>query len=200
MADKLKLAIEIIRNSGGIIRTSEATIKGIHSRTLYALRDNGIIEAVSRGLYQLVDRAPVADPDLETVSLKVPRATICLISALSFHNLTTQIPHSVSIALVKGAETPRIDYPPLTVYRMSERSLCSGVEEHQMGAAIVKVFSREKTIADCFKFRNKIGLDIVLEALKFYMTRGDKNIPKLLEYASICRVTKIVTPYLESFL
>lgn len=198
MKPKLKEAINIIEANGGVIRTSIARDNGIHYRTLYELRDRGEIETVSRGLYQLSNRNPVGEPDLETVALKIPKATVCLISALSFHNLTTQIPHSVSIALPQRTKTPILDYPPITVHRMDEKSILSGVDEYQIGVATVKVFSAEKTIADCFKFRNKIGMDVVLEALKLYMNKKEKNTNKLLEYAKVCRVTKVITPYLES--
>lgn len=198
MKPKYQEAIEIIKANGGVIRTTVARDKGIHYRTLYELRDQGEIETVSRGLYQLFDRTPVGEPDLETVALKIPKAIVCLISALSYHNLTTQIPHTVSIALPQRTKTPKLDYPPVTVHRMDDSSINSGVEEYHIGVAAVKVFSAEKTIADCFKFRNKIGMDIVLEALKLYMARKDKNTKKLLEYAKVCRVTKVITPYLES--
>ena len=100
---------------------------------------------------------PISEPDIITVALRIPNAVICLISALSYHNITTQIPHMVFIALEKGAETPRIDYPPISVHRLSGESFTAGIEVYEIDGVSVKVYSPEKTIVDCFKFRNKIG-------------------------------------------
>ena len=109
-------AKEIFRGRGGVLRTSEAIRAGIHPRTLYAMRDTGIVERLSRGLYRLADLPPLADPDLVTVALMVPAGAVCLISALAFHDITTQVPHEVHLALTRGAEPPRLRYPPLRVY------------------------------------------------------------------------------------
>ena len=173
---------------------------GIHPRTLYELRDKGILEVLSRGVYRLTDQEDIADPDLIIVASRIPQSVICLISALSFHEITTQIPHAIAIALPKGAETPRLHYPPLNVHRFSEEALKEGVEKHQINGVTVKVFNPEKTLADCFKFRNKIGMDIVLEALKLYRSKGSFNTEKLLRYAKTCRVEKVMRPYLEAML
>lgn len=193
-------ARRIISQDGGVIRTSDAIRAGIHPRTLYALRDKGVLELLSRGVYRLTDQEGVADPDLIIVASRIPHAVICLISALSFHEITTQIPHAIAIALPKGAETPRLNYPPLSIHRFSEEALKQGVENHQINGIKVKVFNAEKTLADCFKFRNKIGMDIVLEALKLYRSKGSFNTEKLLSYARICRVENVMRPYLEVML
>jgi predicted transcriptional regulator of viral defense system len=193
-------AIETIRRRGGIIRTAEAIRNGIHPRTLYELRDNGQLETLSRGLYRLTDDETLSEPDFVIVASRIPQAVLCLVSALAFHELTTQVPHSVSIALAKGTENPRLDYPPLSVHRFSGPSFTQGVEEHPIDEVKLKVYSPEKTIADSFKFRNKIGMDVVLEALKLYMTRRQIKIDELIKYARICRVEKIIRPYLEASL
>ena len=114
-----------------------------------------------------MDQDQISDPDLVIVAKRVPQAVICLVSALAYHDITTQIPHAVSIALPKGAETPRVDYPPISVHGFSEAAL-KGVETHQIDGVSINIYCPEKTLADCFKFRNKLGMDIVLEALKFY--------------------------------
>jgi predicted transcriptional regulator of viral defense system len=186
------------KDKGGIIRTTEAIREGVHPRTLYQLRDNGTLQRLSRGVYRISERKPLSDPDLVTVSIRVPRGIICLVSALAFHGITTQIPHAVSIALEKGAESPRIDHPPIVVYRFSQASLAAGIEEHEIDGVKIRVYSPEKTIADCFKFRNKIGMDIVLEAFKLYRARKKASLQRLLEYARICRVEKVMSPYLEA--
>jgi len=193
-------ALDAIREMGGTVRTMDAIRAGIHSRTLYQLRDTGEIEVLSRGVYRLTDQEQITDPDLVIVAKRVPQAIICLVSALAYHEITTQIPHAVSIALPKGAETPRVDYPPIRVHRFSETALKEGIETHQIDSVSIKIYCPEKTLADCFKFRNKLGMDIVLEALKFYKTRKKFNLEKLIKYAKVCRVEKIMRPYLEAIL
>lgn len=193
-------ALMTIRELGGIIRTRDAIQAGIHPRTLYQLRDSGELEVLSRGVYRLTAQGDISDPDLVIVATRVPQAIICLVSALAFHEITTQIPHAVSIALAKGSETPRLDYPPLSVYRFSEAALKEGVETHQIDGISVKVYCPEKTLADCFKFRNKLGMDIVLEALKLYKARKKFNLGELIRYAKVCRVEKVMRPYLEATL
>lgn len=196
-ADRAK---RIIRSRGGLIRTSDAIGVGIHPRTIYQLRDSGILERLSRGVWRLTEQSPLSNPDLVTVAARIPGAVICLISALAFHEITTQIPHAVSIALPKGAGSPRLDYPPITAHRFSGPALTEGIEEHIIDGLSVRIYSPEKTIADCFKFRNKIGMDVVLEALKFYKGRKGLNLGELLKYAKICRVETVMRPYLEASL
>lgn len=195
--DKAKRRIKKI---GGAVRTAEAVRAGIHPRTLYELRDAGDLEQVSRGVFRLSEQEPLSNPDLVTVALRVPRAVVCLISALSFHGITTQIPHAISIALEPGSESPRIDYPPVSVHRFSGAALTTGIEDHKIDGVWVRFYSVEKTLADCFKYRNKIGMDVVLEALTFYKARKKVKLSELLEYARACRVEKIMKPYLEAML
>lgn len=191
-------AKQIIRQNGGIIKTSAAIQARIHPRTLYQLRDAGDLELISRGIYRLTDIAPISNPDLVTVAARIPNSVVCLISALSFHEITTQIPHSVSVSILKDSKPSQIDYPPVQFHKFSPESYHAGIEEHQIDGVTVKVYSPEKTIADCFKFRNKIGMDVVLESFKLYKSRMKFNHHKILEYARICRVEKVIFPYLEA--
>ncbi len=191
-------ATEIIRDRNGIIRTSAAIKAGIHPRTLYQMRDSGVLEQLSRGIYHLTDIEAVSNPDIVVIASRIPNSVICLISALSFHGITTQIPHEVSIAIPKDKKAPVIDYPPLKVYKFSSSSFNSGIEEHKIDGLKVKIYNPEKTLADCFKFRNKIGMDVVLEALKLYRNNMKFQHKKILEYARVCRVDKIILPYLEA--
>lgn len=193
-------ALMTIREMGGTIRTGNAIRAGIHPRTLYQLRDSGDLEVLSRGTYRLAAQGDVSDLDLTIVAARIPHAVVCLVSALAFHEITTQIPRAVSIALAKGSETPRLDYPPLAVQRFSEAALKEGVEEHQVDGLSIKVYGAEKTLADCFKFRNKLGMDVVLEALKLYKARKEFDLGELLRYAKVCRVEKIMRPYLEAIM
>jgi len=193
-------AVEIFKDHGGMLRTAQALRAGIHSETLYALRDSGVIERMSRGLYRLAGSQPLGNPDLVTVSARVSAGIICLISALSFHELTTQIPHEVHVALPYGAEEPRLEHPPIRTYRFSGQAYTGGVEIHDLDGFAVRVYSPEKTLADCFKFRNRVGLDTAIEAIRFYKERKQVDVEALMHYAAICRVNRIIRPYLEALL
>jgi len=191
---------EIFHQYGGQLKMSDAIKHGITRYMLYSLRDKGIIEQISRGLYRLTDLPPLGNQDLVAVSLRAPNAVICLVSALSYHELTTQIPHIISVAVPRGAHIPLIDYPPTQVHRFSDVAYQSGIEEHMIDGISIKIYSPEKTLVDCFKYRNKIGMDIVLEAIKFYRVRKQFDVKKILEYAKICRVERAITPYLEAII
>ena len=190
-------AKQIFRRHDGILKTGEALSQGIHRRTLYAMRDEGVLERLDRGLYRLADLPPLSDPDLVTVARKIPKGVICLISALHFHNITTQIPHTVSIAVNRGTEPPRLTFPPIRIYWFSGEAFAAGIEQHSIENTTVRVYSAEKTLADCFKYRNKIGMDTVLEALELYRERMKPKPRKLIEFARVCRVEKTMRPYLE---
>ena len=198
--DAVRKALKTFRKRGGMLRMAEAIEAGIHRNTLYRMVNDGLIERVSRGLYRATDAEPLASPDLVTVSVKVPDGVICLISALAFHNLTTQIPHEVYLAISRNSEPPRIDYPPVRSFRFSGKAFSEGIERPKVDGIMVPIYCREKTIADCFKFRNQIGLDTAIEAVKFYKDQPKRNVKALLEYASICRVTKVIRPYLEAIM
>jgi predicted transcriptional regulator of viral defense system len=193
-----KQPIDIFRKYGGQLRMSDAIKHGITRYTLYTLRDKGLIEPVSRGIYRLVDLPPISNPDLVTVSLRFPNAVVCLVSALAYHQITTQIPHEVSVAVPRDSRMPTLDYPPIQAYRLSDQPYQAGIESHPIDGVSVKIYNPEKTLADCFKYRNKIGMDVVLEALKLYKTRKPFDLKNLLQYAKICRVDKVMQPYLEA--
>jgi predicted transcriptional regulator of viral defense system len=197
---RFERAVEIFKDHGGALRTAQALRAGIHSETLYALRDSGVIERMSRGLYRLAGSQPLGNPDLVTVAARVSAGIICLISALSFHKLTTQIPHEVHVALPYAAEEPRLEHPPIRTYRFSGQAYTEGVEIHELDGFAVRIYSPEKTLADCFKFRNKVGLDTAIEAIRFYRERKQVDVEALMHYAAICRVKKIIRPYLEALL
>jgi predicted transcriptional regulator of viral defense system len=188
------------RKHGGIMRMANAVQAGIHRNTLYAMRDAGVLEQLSRGLYRLADAPPLANPDLVTVARRVPRGVVCLISALALHDLTTQIPHEVWLAVPRDSEPPRVDYPPIRVFRYTNQAFAAGIEARDMDGTKVSVYSREKTLADCFKYRNKIGLDTAVEALKRYKQQGRIDADALLRYAQTCRVANVMRPYLEAVL
>lgn len=196
----ISAALDHFRAHGGILRTREALEAGIHPRTLYALRDSGRIELLSRGLYRLADAPSLGNPDLVTVALKIPNGVLCLISALAWHELTTQIPHEICVAIPRGAEPPRLSFPPVRYFWFSGSAYSEGIEMQEVDGVPVRIYSREKTLADCFKHRNRIGLDTVLESLRTYRNQGRVNVESLLHYAEICRVKRVIQPYLEAVL
>ncbi len=189
---------DIFRAAGGQLRMSEAIEKGISRYTLYKMRDEGILEQLSRGIYRLSELPAIGNPDLVTVSLRIPNAVICLISALAFHNLTTQIPHVIDIALPRTARNPSLEYPAICVHRFSEKTWSPGIEERVIDTVPIRIYNAEKTIADCFRYRNQLGMDIILESLRLYAKKDDVKYDKLLEYARINRVEKTIYPYLEA--
>jgi len=195
-----QVALDLFRRYGGTLPTREALRLGIHPRTLYALRDSGALQRLSRGLYRLADLPPLSNPDLIIVARRLPQAVVCLVSALAFHNLTTQVPHTVDVALRSGSSRPTLDYPPLRTFWFSGLAWSEGVEVHPLDGAPVRIYGPAKSVADCFKYRRKIGLDIALEALRLYRKRRDFQVDTLLRYARICRVENVMRPYLETLL
>ncbi|NGX38824.1 MAG: hypothetical protein KR126chlam1_00137 [Chlamydiae bacterium] len=193
-------ALEIFQSKGGILRTSEALEAGIHPRTLYQLRDRNAIEQITRGLYGIAGLPEVSDPDLVIAAKKVPNGIICLISALYFHRLTSQIPHCVHIAIPQHIKAPKVDYPPMRFYWFSEKTWNAGIEEHEIGTTLVRCYSKEKTIIDCFKHREKIGIEVGIEALRNYWEKGQANLNEINKYAKISKVDKILNPYLEAII
>ena len=196
----LNKALQSLRKTGGVFRMSEALRLGIHRRDLYKLRDDGKLEMLSRGLYRLKEGPEPSLPDFIPAAKKVPQGVICLISALAFHRITTQIPHFVYLAIPRKAYKPTISYPPMRYFWYSEKLLITGVEKHQMDGFTFKIFDVEKTLIDCIKFRNKIGMDVVLEALKMYWRRGKPNINKLMAYAKLFRVENVLRPIMETII
>ena len=191
---------DLLHPQAGIFRTGEALKAGIHPRTLYMMLEQKVIEKLGRGIYRFSDMPSLGNPDLATIAMKVSKGVICLISALSYHELTTEIPHEIYVALPRGAEPPRLDYPPVRVFWFSGPAFTEGIEGHDVDGIPVKVYNPEKTLADCFKYRNKIGLDVALEALKIYRQRKRFRTDDLMYFARICRVEKIMRPYLEATL
>jgi predicted transcriptional regulator of viral defense system len=196
----LEKALRLIQRQDSPIRTTQVLQAGIHPRTLYQLRDQGYLEQISRGVYRLTTEPIITNPDLFIVAARIPQCVLCLVSALAYHNLTTQIPHAIEIALPRGTESPRLDYPPISLHRFSVKSFSAGIAIHDVDGIPIQVYNPEKTLADCCKFRNQIGMDVFLEALEFYRLRKQTNPTQILHYAQICRVQKVITPYLEALL
>jgi predicted transcriptional regulator of viral defense system len=194
----LAKARHVFTEHKGMLRTSDAIRLGVHPRILYKLRDRGELETVGRGIYRLSTAPALTSPDLVSVAIRIPRAVICLISALAHHGLT---PHAVDVALPSHAQIPKLDGIPLRVFWYSDPSFSAGLEVVLIDQVPVRVYSPEKTIADCFKYRNKIGLDIAIEALRAYRERTRKlDYQAISRFAKVNRVEKVMRPYLEATL
>jgi predicted transcriptional regulator of viral defense system len=182
----------------GIVRPRDLEALGIPREYLLRLYRQGKLSRTARGIYTLPDAAVTERHSYAEVAKRVPEAVLCLLSALTFHELTTQSPAAVWIALGKGARKPAILSPSLRVVRLTEPSLSEGVEKHTVEGVSVRVYSAAKTVADCFKFRNKIGLDIAIEALKDCLRQKKATVNDIYHYAKICRVSNVIRPYMEA--
>jgi predicted transcriptional regulator of viral defense system len=183
-----------------MLRTGQALELAIHPRTLYELRDAGKIVSITRGRYRLAGLPPLGNPDLVAVASAAPKGVICLISALAFHGITTQVPHQVDLALANKGNRPRLKYPPVRVFWFSGPAFSEGIQTHVLDGVNVRVYSPAKTVADCFKYRNKIGLDIALEALRLCRRQRQATVDELMGCARTCRVANVIRPYLEAML
>lgn len=198
MRESYQIVERQFKQHRGIMRMSDILAAGVNRRALYSMVEAGHLERISRGIYRLSSLPALETPDLVTVAKRIPKCVICLISALAYHGLTTQIPHAVDVAIVKGTERPRIDYPPINVYWFSGSAFTEGIQEIEVDGHHVRMYSAEKSIADAFKYRNKIGLDIAIEALKLWRERPGVSFEQLLVQARICRVERVIRPYLEA--
>jgi predicted transcriptional regulator of viral defense system len=192
------IVLALFREHGPILRTREILELGVHPRTLYELRDSGDLVRMSRGIYCLPESAEMGLQEIAATALRAPQGVVCLVSALSFHNITTEIPRAVYLALPRPKTAPRIDYPPVRIFTFARDAYDAGIEEHDVEGVKVKIYDPAKTVVDCFKFRNRIGLDVAIEALRFCTER--RSIPPrvFLDYARTCRVERVMMPYLEA--
>ncbi len=191
---------KIIRlaRAGGVIRAAEVEAAGIHRKHLIELTQDGTLERVGRGLYRLAGSPVTEHQSLVEASKAVPQGVICLLSALAFHRMTTQLPHEVWIAISREARRPTFHSLQLRVVQMSERGLNTDVEHHKLAGVEVRVFSKAKTVVDCFKWRKIVGQDVAIEALRDYLSRRSSKPTELMRLARICRVSSVMRPYMEA--
>lgn len=189
--------LEVIRRLG-VVRPGDLEARGIPRGRIYRLVRQGLVERKARGLYVASDHDPTAEHSLAQVAKQVPRGVICLLSALQYHELTTQLPHEVWVAIPEKARHPRIEVPPLRVVRFSGPALTQGAETHEIEGVPVRITSVAKTLADCFKYRNKIGLDVALEALREAWRERRVTMDEIDRFSQICRVQRVMRPYLEA--
>lgn len=182
----------------GLLRASDLEAIDAPRVILTRLTASGLLEKIGRGLYRLPDSQGSEHEGLVTVATKVPQAVFCLLSALQFHELTTQLPRQIWIAMPRGSHTPRLDYPPIKMVQFTGAAYTAGVEETERDGVKLRVYGVAKTVADCFKHRNKIGLDVALEALKDARARNKASVDDIWRNAQVCRVAHVIRPYLES--
>jgi predicted transcriptional regulator of viral defense system len=182
----------------GVITAREAARLGVHSQLLTRLVRQGDLERIARGQYRFQDHPITEHHTLTIVSRAVPDGVICLLSVLSFHGIGTQLPAEIWLAVERSAPQPRLHYPPLRVVRFSGEAFSSGIEVHRLEGQPVRMYSVAKTLADLFKYRNKVGLDVALEALREAWREQRFTMDELDRYAQICRVRRVMRPYLEA--
>lgn len=192
-----KRAIDLIRRSG-LMRTRDLEANGVSRVELQRLQEQGIIERVGRGLYGLPGVVLTEHHTFAEASSLVPAGVICLLSALRFHGLTTQNPSDVWMAVEKKAWRPARTEVRLRIVYLSGDAFTAGVEEHDVGGVRIRVYAAAKTVADCFKFRNSIGVDVAVEALRDFTRRHRGGANELARYARICRVSRVMQPYMDS--
>lgn len=190
--------IRDIAKEQGIIRPRDLAARGIAREHLRRLCRAGKLHRVARGVYMLPDRSISEHHSLALAAKRIPKGVICLLSALRFHGLTTQSPHQVWIALPNNAVQPSVSTPAIRLVRFSGPALEAGVERHSVEGVAVKVYGAAKTVADCFKYRNKIGVDVAIEALRDALSSRKATIDEIYRFAKVCRVANVMRPYLES--
>jgi len=195
--DKTKRILELAHNSG-VVSSGEVRSQGFHHEYLRQLCEEGKLVRVGRGLYSLPNPNVTVHHGLAQAGKVVPKGVICLLSALRFHEIGTQAPHEVWIAIDRRSARPRAKYPRMRIMRFSGKSLTEGIDKHIVEGVLVRIYNPAKTVADCFKYRNKIGLDVALEALREAIRERRCTTDELWRYAKICRVTKIIRPYMEA--
>ncbi len=182
----------------GVLRAADLDVIKVPRVVLTRMTAAGLLEKIGHGLYRVAYAQPSEYEGLVTVATKVPKAVFCLLTALQYHELTTQLPRHVWIAMPRSSHTPRMNYPPIKMVQFSGEAYSAGVDQVEHEGVTLHVYSVAKTIADCFKHRNKIGLDVALEALKESRTRNMATMDDIWHFAEICRVSNVIRPYLES--
>lgn len=200
MKEKTDQIIKYFKSHGGVARFSSIRKAGFHPDLIKKTENEGKIEKIGRGLYKITGDNIGSHPDYLITSLQTSQGVICLVSALYFYGATNEIPRFVDIAIPAGARANKIKYPPVKFYRFSQTTWKAGVEKHEIEGHKVKIYSLAKTVADCFKFRNRIGVNVARDALKVAITEKHVKPKDIMEFAKICRVDRIIKPILETMI
>lgn len=200
MSTKTDKIIFYLKSHGGVARFSSIRKAGFHPDLLKSIEKENKVEKIGRGLYRLTGGTLGSHPDYVTAYLQAPKGVICLLSALYFYRATSEIPRFVDIAITSGSRANKIKYPPVKFYHFSPKAWEAGIENHEIGGHKIRIYSLAKTVADCFKFRNRIGADVAREALKIAVREKHIKPQEIMKYAKICRVDSVIKPMLETML
>ncbi|PNU19340.1 transcriptional regulator [Geothermobacter hydrogeniphilus] len=195
--DRKQQILDLAR-AKGLIRAADVKAAGISRNYLYQMHKEGLLQKKAVGLYSLPGVPVTEHSALTEVAKRLPHAVVCLVSALNYHGITTQIPHEIWLSVPRGSWRPDVAYPPLNLTYVSGEAYSFGIQEHVINGVAVKIYTPAKTVADCFKFRNKVGLDVAIEALREVWRSRKATMDELFEAAGIDRVSKIMRPYLEA--
>jgi len=195
-----KKIYKIFSTRNGFARTKDILAAGIHRRDIRRMRDEGKIIRVKRGLYRLAEIPLISNQGFIDLARAVPKGVICLLSALSYHELTTFNPSIISMAICRGSREPKIEYPPVEFYHFSKKQFEAGINEIKIKGHKIRIYCPEKTICDCFRYRNKLGLNMAKEGLSEYLKGKDRNLERLLEYAEICRIKPLLETWLNAII
>ncbi len=191
---------KVFKKHKGFARTKDILAAGIHSRDIKGVRDAGQITRVKRGLYRLTNIPLISNQGFIDLARAIPGGIICLLSALSYYELTTFNPSVISMAICRGSREPKIEYPPVEFYHFSKKQFEAGINKIKIKGHEIRIYNPEKTICDCFRYRNKLGLDIAKEGLSEYLKRKDRDLEKLLDYAEICRIKPLLQTWLNAMI
>jgi predicted transcriptional regulator of viral defense system len=200
MKKKDERIYKVFKKYKGFARTKDILATGIHRRDIKRVRDAGQIIRVKRGLYRLANIPLISNQGFVDLARAVPEGVICLLSALSYYELTTFNPSVTSMAICRGSRRPKIEYPPVEFYHFSNEQFEAGISKIKIKGHEIHIYNPEKTICDCFRYRNKIGLDIAREGLSEYLKRRDRNLERLFEYAEICRIKPLLKTWLNAMI
>jgi len=194
---KEQAVIDLARKLG-TIRINDLLERGIHPEFVRRLVSKNVFVRSARGLYSLAESEITEHHSFAIIGKRIPKGVVCLTSAIRFHNIGTQLPRKIWLALEKGSAQPRLSYPPLSIVRFSGPAFSEGIEEHKIEGVTVKIYSPAKSVADCFKFRNRIGLEAAIEAARESLNERKATSDQIYHYAKICRVWNVMKPYLEA--
>lgn len=193
-----KNIIEIFKTHNGYARSQDILAQGIHCRDIKHMVEEGIIIKVKNGLYKLSDIPAISHQGFVDVCRAVPEGVICLLSALSYYELTTFIPSVISLAIHRKSWRPKIAYPPVDFYYFSQRQFRAGIDKVKIEGQEVRIYCPEKTVCDCFRYRNKLGVDVAKEGLSEYLKRKTRNLEELIKYAKVCRIEPLLKTWLNA--
>ena len=197
---KHKKIIKVFKIHNGYARSKDILAEGIHQRDIKSILDKGIVIKVKNGLYRLSDTPVISNQSFIDLACAVPEGVICLLSALSYYELTTFNPSVISMAIHRKSWRPKIEYPPVEFYYFSKKQFEAGIDKIKIRDHKMNIYCIEKTICDCFRYRNKLGIDIAKEGLSEYLKRKGRNLEKLLKYAEICRVKALMEIWINAMI